>query len=63
MIYFDKVENDNNIKHYRLDLDYHEYDLMLSMLNELKLEKSDFECIIESKKKINNAINLLSIST
>jgi hypothetical protein len=101
MIYFEKVENDNKIKHYRLDLDYHEYDLMLNMLNELKLQKSDFECegrfndrkpvankffkklknikqiehgkkqtatrqanrskIIESKKKVNNAINLLRL--
>jgi predicted HTH transcriptional regulator len=101
MISFDKVKNDNKIKHYRLDLDYHEYDFMLKMLNELKLEKGDFEPdgrfeenkpiahkffkkvqnikqiehgkkqtatrqanrskIIESKKKINNAINLLRL--
>jgi len=101
MIYFEKMENDNKIKHYRLDLDYHEYDLMLNMLNQLKLQKCDFESdgrfedrkpvahkffkkvqnikqiehgkkqtatrqanrskIIESKKKINNAINLLRL--
>ena len=98
---FDRIEKDEEVKHYRLDMSYEEYTLLIEMLNELQLGDRDFDTkgrfegyqeradtlfakvrdikrighgkkhiatleanrskILESKKKINNAINLLRL--